>query len=97
MVVGWLVPYGPLVVVVVAVGFLVEAALLVRADSVWVPQMWIAPFSWLEIVEVQAGRWKLAGSVSVWRGLLLVWAWVVLVSRFAEAVGWAAFPWIWVV
>jgi hypothetical protein len=85
------------VVVVVAVGFLVEAVLLVRADSVWVLQVWIAPFSWLEIVGVRAGRWKLVGSVFVWRGLLPVWAWVVLVSRFAEAVGRAAFPWIWVV
>jgi len=96
-VVGWLVPYGPLVVVVVAVGFLVEAVLLVRADSVWVPQMWIAPFSWLEIVGVWAGRWRLAESVSVWRGLLLVWSWVISVSRFAEVVGRVAFPWIWVV
>jgi hypothetical protein len=83
--------------VVVAVGFLVEAVLLVRADSVWVPQMWIAPFSWLEIVEVRAGRWRLVGSVSVWRGLLLVWAGVISVSRFVEVVGRAVFPWIWAV
>jgi hypothetical protein len=40
------------VVVVVAVGFLVEAVLLVQIDSVWVLQMWVAPFSWLEIVGV---------------------------------------------
>jgi hypothetical protein len=85
------------VVVVVAVGFLMEVVLLVRADSVWVLQMWIAPFSWLGIVGVWAGHWKLAGSVSVWRDLLPVWARVVSVMRFAEAVGWAAFLWIWVV
>jgi hypothetical protein len=85
------------VVVVVAVGFLVEVVLLVRADSVWVPQMWIVPFSWLEIVGVQAGCWKLAGSVSMWRGLLLVWAWVISVSRFSKVAGRAAFLWIWVV
>jgi hypothetical protein len=89
----------PVLVLVVAVGFLVEAVLLARAGSVWVLQVWIVPFSWLEIVGVQVGRWKLAGFMSVWfgRDLLFVWVWVVSVSRSVEVVGWAAFPWIWVV
>jgi hypothetical protein len=46
------------VVVVVAGCFLVEAVLLVQADNVWVPQVWILSFSWLVIVGVQAGCWK---------------------------------------
>jgi hypothetical protein len=45
-------------VAVVAVGFLVEVVLLVGADDVWVPQVWISPFSWLVIVGVQAGCWR---------------------------------------
>jgi hypothetical protein len=43
------------VVVVVAGCFLVEAVLLVWADDVWVPQVWVSSFSWWVIVGVPVG------------------------------------------